>query len=265
MRHRRSRSVGITILAAIGLLCTPGTTFSQDSVSVRISTNFEEAVLFADSVRIGRVPGEPLRLSSEVRVLRLAAPEGSSWTIEPLIHPIGDLEGDTSDVRMDFPYYFRVESIPFGANVHHETSAGWKPLGTTPLTFTSTEPLEGVLAVERAGYVIERLDPGKAIWNRLIVTLKPSDEPDPTGAQVRWSPPPKRRDWIDYAALGTAVAAGVLAVHYKFKADDLYSRYEQTRDQSLRPEIKSYDVRSGVAFGVMQGGIGLFALRLALR
>jgi hypothetical protein len=95
--------------------------------------------------------------------------------------------------------------------------------------------------------------------------LKPSNEPDPTGAQVHWKPPPKRRAWIDYAALGTAVAAGVLAIHYKFKADDLYSQYEQTRDQSVRQEIKSYDVRSGVAFGVMQGGIGLFALRLALR
>ncbi|MEX1056000.1 MAG: hypothetical protein WED81_08205, partial [Rhodothermales bacterium] len=197
--------------------------------------------------------------------LRLAAPEGSSWTIEPVVQSIEGLVADTIDIRMDFPHYFRVESVPFGASVYHETSDGWKALGTTPLTFTSGEPLSGVLAVERSGYVIERLKPGDDIWNRFVVTLKPSNDPDPAGAQVHWKPPPKRRVWLDYAALGTAVAAGVFAVHYKFKADDLYAQYEETRDPSLRPDIKSHDVRSGVAFGVMQGGIGLFALRLALR
>lgn len=155
--------------------------------------------------------------------------------------------------------------MPFGADVHLEKNGDRILLGSTPLLHRAPAPLEGNLAVGRPGYAIERLQPGDDIWNRHAVALSPSRNLDVSVASVDWKPPPKRRQWIDYAAVGTALAAGAFAVHYKFKADALYSEYEDTADPSLRPDIHTYDVRSGVAFGVMQVGISVFAVRLFLR
>ena len=232
---------------------------------VRVETNLPEAVLYADSLMVGPVSGRFIPVPASAKWLRVTAPEVNSWTISPLSKEVTLSPGDSIDVVLNFPHYYRIESTPFGATVHHEKDDARTVIGSTPLTYVSEEPLAGMLAVERPGFAIERIRPGTEVWNRYVVGLKPTDDPDPASAQVHWQPPRKRHAWIDYAAIGTAVAAGVVAVHYKFKADDLYAEYEDTADQSLRPQIRDYDLKSGVAFGVMQGGLGLFAIRLALR
>ncbi len=238
---------------------------SEETVHVRVSTNSADALLFADSVLIGRVPSGFVSIPPETERLRLTIRDAKSWSIQPVEKRLDAAVGDSIEIHLNFPYHYRIESIPFGAKVHVEQGKEWDYLGSTPLLHTTNAPLDNILVIEHAGYVLERLDPGLDIWNRHVIMLKPSDELDPTAAQVNWKPPKQRRAWIDYAALGTALAAGMVAVHYKFKADDLYSRYEDTADPALRDDIHAYDVRSGVAFGVMQGGLGLFAIRLILR
>src|SRR5690606_38562376 len=142
--------------------------------------------------------------------------------------------------------------------------------GETPLDYTSAAPLEGALVVQEPGFVLVRLTPGREVWNAYGVTLSPESPSDPTAARVAWKPPRRSRAWIDYAAIGTALAAGAVAVHYKFKADRLYADYvDPETDPALRPQLQDrfsrFDTYSGVSFGVMQAGIGLFAIRLALR
>lgn len=232
---------------------------------VRISTNAPDAYLFADSIRIGRVPHGFFALPPATERLRLTLPDANTWTLPPVETELALAAGDSVEIDLRFPYMYRIESIPFGARVNVEQGGEWEYLGVTPLLHSSAEPIIGLLVVERPGFTLERLEPGRDVWNRHIVMLRPSDELDPTAAQVNWQPPKQRRVWIDYVALGTAVAAGVVAVHYKFKADDLYSTYEDTADPALRDDIHAHDVRSGVAFGVMQAGLGLFAIRLVLR
>ena len=255
----------ISLVIAMLLLWQVRVASAQEESLVRVNTNLPEAILYVDSLLVGTVTGEFVSVPASARELRVTAPEVNSWSISPLTREVKLSPGDSMEVHMNFPHYYRIESIPFGASVHHEKADARTLLGSTPLTYLSEEPLSGMLAVERPGYSIERLEPGKKVWNRYVIGLKPMDEPDPTKAQVHWQPPRKRNAWIDYAAIGTALAAGIVAVHYKFKADDLYSQYEDTADQSLRPQIRDYDVKSGIAFGVMQGGLGLFAIRLALR
>lgn len=246
-------------------LTDPGADPESQHAYVRVSTNMTDALLFADTVLIGHLDEGIQQIPVEVKRLRLVARDANTWSIPPVEAQVDAAEGDTINVDLHFPHQYRIESLPFGAKVYIERGDSREPIGTTPLLYTSEKPLESRIAVERPGYAIERINPGREIWNRHVVMLKPSDDLDPTAAKVSWKPPKKHRAWIDFAALGTAAAAGVVAVHYKFKADDLYSQYEQTADASLRDEIHAHDVRSGVALGVMQAGIGLFAIRLVLR
>ena len=237
----------------------------SDWIHVRVSTNARNALLFADSTYLGRVNAEYFAVSTRTQNLRLTLEDANTWSVPPIETALRAEPGDSLEIDLRFPYRYRIESVPFGANVHLERGSEWIFLGSTPLLHTSTAPLKDPLVIERAGFAVERLSPGVDVWNRHLIMLEPSAEVDPTAAQVDWRPPRQRKAWIDYAALGTALVAGAVAVHYKFKADDLYATYQETADPALRDDIHAYDVRSGVAFGVMQGGLGLFALRLILR
>jgi len=238
---------------------------NAEVVSVRVTTNSPDALLYADTTFVGGVPAGVISIPASTRRIRLVHRNANTWTIPPIEKGLDADAGDTVVVELNFDYHYQIESVPFGARVLLEEGDERSLLGSTPLLHTSDAPLEGRLAVEQAGYAIERIEPGRAVWNRHVVTLNPSELLHPSAAQVDWKPPRKHRRWIDYAALGTAVAAGAFAIHYKFKADDIFSEYEKTADPSLRPEVSAYDTRAGIAFGVMQAGIGIFAIRLLIR
>ncbi len=231
---------------------------------VHIDTNFPEALVFADSLLVGGASSMLLAVPSASRSIRLTAPNPDAWSIAPITRPLDVVAGDTARVVMRFPYHYRIESEPFGADVLIEHLEESHYIGVTPLLHRSVDPLEESILVRRVGYISQRIQPGKAVWNRHVVHLEPINEQD-TAPQLYLNPPRAHRAWIDYAALGTALVSGALAVHYKFKADDLADEYERTRNEALTPRIETQDFRAAVAFGVMQGGVAVFALRLVLR
>lgn len=238
---------------------------NAEEVGVRVTTNSPDALLYADTTFVGRVSAGVVSIPAATRRIRVVHGDANTWTIPPVEKALDADAGDTIEVELNFDYHYQIESVPFGARVLLEDEEGRSHLGSTPLLHTSEAPLDGRLAIEQAGYAIERIEPGRDVWNRHVVTLNPSELLDPSAAQVDWKPPRKHRRWIDYAALGTAVAAGAFAIHYKFKADDVFAEFEKTADPSLRPEVTAYDTRAGIAFGVMQAGIGIFAIRLLIR
>lgn len=254
----------VVLVILIGLFAVPVAP-AQDDVSVRVRTNYPQALVYADSLQIGTVQDGYMVVPARTRTLRLVSPDLDSWSVAPVTAALDAAAGDTVEVQVDFPYYYRVESVPWGADVLLEDGRDRRHLGETPLSYRSSGPLSGQLLVRLNGYAAERVVPGQEVWNRHVVSLMPSDDPDPTAAQISWTPPRKQRAWIDYAVLGTAVAAGVLAVRYKFKADGLHGTYDETGDPRIRSDIRTYDTKSAVALGVMQAGIGVFAVRLALR
>ena len=232
---------------------------------VYIDTNFPEALVFADSLLIGGASTMPLAVPAASRSVRLTSPNPHTWSIAPIARPLDVVAGDTAHIAMRFPYHYRIESEPFGADVLIEHLEEGRYIGVTPLLYRSADPLEGSILVRRGGYIPRHVQPGKAVWNRHVVHLELLDELDPAAAQLNLSPPRTHRAWIDYAALGTALAAGAVAVHYKFRADDLSDEFERTRNDALTSRIETHDFRAAVAFGVMQGGVAVFALRLVLR
>lgn len=262
---RRPTSFLLTGLVAFFVLFAAAGARAQDVRYVHVRTNHTDASLFADSLEIGPVTDAAVAVPIGTRVLRLVPHGFGGWSVPPVTAALTPGAGDTVAVRLDFPYRYRVETMPYGATVHLEDEAGWTRLGTTPLVYTSEQPLSERLVIEKAGFVLVRAEPGTSLWNIHRLTLQPVPDAAPDAARVDWRPPRQRRAWIDYAAIGTAVAAGAVAVHYKFKADRLYARYQETTDPGLRPQIKEYDTYSAVSLGVMQAGIGLFAIRLILR
>jgi len=242
--------------------CFPGQRIVAQPV---VRTNLPGATLFADSVRLGPSAQGLWVIPKTTKRLRLVAPENEAWSIAPLTKEIRGVIEDSSSLVLNFPYYHRIESVPFGASVQLETSEGRQGVGETPLVYKSIILLDGQFVVRMDGYAVQRITPGTEVWNRYDITLSQAAEDDPRVAEVRWHPPRKPNRWIDYVTVGTSVAAGIIAIHYKFKADRLYDRYEETTNPALRPDINRYDKRSSIALGVMEASLGIFAIRLILR
>ncbi len=232
---------------------------------VHIDTNFPEALVFADSLLVGGASRMPLAVPAGSRSIRLTSPSPDAWSIAPIARPLNAVAGDTVRLIVHFPYHYQIESEPFGADVFVERFGERLAAGSTPLLHRSETPLEGSILVRRSGYAPQSVQPGKAVWNRHVVRLEPLSARDIAASPLHSNPLRAHRAWIDYAVLGTALAAGVVAVRYKFKADDLADEYERTRNPALTSRIEAHDFRAAAAFGVMQGGIGIFAIRLALR
>lgn len=234
--------------------------------TVVLETNHPRALVYADSVYLGPASQGRFDLPAGSRAFRLVAPGIDTWSVPPLAAPLeAAAEGDTLHVALHFPYRYRIETVPFGATVYAETPEGRLRLGETPLLVEQDQPLTDRLIVERRGYVAEPVEPGAAIWNRVVLPLRPALRLDAPAAEVDWTPPRERRRWIDAAALGLAVAGGALAVHYKFKADALYDDFRVTQDAALQPRIEAFDRRAAYGLGAMQVGVGIFAVRLVLR
>ena len=257
----------LAVLAAT--LWTPSPGAAQERAWVAVATNAPGAVLYADSVRVGPAGTGPLQLEAGARRLRLLIPGAGDWSAQPVERDVDVPAGDTVLLTMHVPYRYRIDSVPFGAIVHLESdSSRSAPLGETPLLLERQSPITDKLVLRRDGYHPQPVEPGDALWNNHTVVLSPvpSAHESAAAVEVEWRPPSSRRtQWIDYAALGIGVAAAVVAVHYKFKADRLYDEYQETGDLSLREPIERYDRISGTALIGMQAGIAIFGLRLILR
>ena len=238
---------------------------AQQRVVVLIDTNYPEAMLYADSTRLGPARLGTFLVPAHTRQLRLVSPGGDAWSIAPVEAMLNAVAGDTVTVPLPFPYHYHIETIPFGASAFLKTMDGRMPLGQTPTLFKSLEIPDGTFIVERQGYMPEELAPGNEVWNRYLVTMQSLRVDEVESPEEAWRPPPKRRRWIDYSAAAVSVAAGALAIHYKFKADRIDDQYRATGDPELRSRVKDFDTRSAASLGVMQVGLGVLALRFILK
>ncbi|MDQ7040620.1 MAG: hypothetical protein Q9M35_06735 [Rhodothermus sp.] len=232
----------------------------QTQPVVVLSTNWPEVLVYADSVLLGPARYHIFRLPAGKRMLRVVPPEGDTWTIPARTVMLPDTTADTLQIRVTFRYHYRIESVPSGARIFIGPSERQQLLGETPFWRAFEAPLRDTLYLVRSGYAPVALWPGQQIWNRHRVYLQPLKRP--VYEVQPWTPTVRRRHWMTYAALGVAVVATAVSIHYKFQADRLYARYEETGDPALRPRIRALDLRAGIALGIAQLGLGVAALRL---
>jgi hypothetical protein len=236
---------------------------AQEAV-LRVETNDPAAHVFADSTWLGTAVREPFTLAPGLHEVRVVPSAIGTWGVPSLSFEVRAAAGDTVEVEAAFPYLYRIVSRP-GAEALLDAPSGVTALGGTPVVYRSAGRPEGYFRLEREGFVPALVRPGTELWNLHEVTLEPVRDPDAESLGISVQEVRGPRRWIDYATVGVAVAAGVVAVHYKQKADRRYDVYRETGDPTLRPAIDRYDRYSAVALGTMQVGIGVFAIRLALR
>ncbi len=258
---------GLPLAALMVLaLCMPAQINAQVLTSrvVEVRTNVGNAMVYADSVYIGRASDQFFSLSRSAKVLRLVPPNLDSWSMSPLVADLETAVGDSLVFDLDFQYHYRIESVPYDAQVFIETPGERILLGDTPLLYAIDDPIRGMLLVTKSGFEPLRITPGEKIWNQHYINLEDKIEEEEL-AKAFWQPGNKSTRWIDYVAGGVALASGIMAVRYKTKADRRYARYENSGDPVLRPGFERYDTYSAVALGTMQVGIGVIAVRLVLK
>lgn len=260
MRLRNSQRV--LCLAMLSFMVAP---LVWGQARVTIDTNMPEAIVYADSIRLGEAAQQRFLLPEDTQTLHLIPPVRGAWSITPLHHALGSVK-DSAHVRLHFPYHYQIETIPYGATVYQMTLDGRRYLGETPFVHRTDSPLIDNLLVERLGYEQLEITPGQEVWNRYMLSLKPLALVDTEAAvEVDWLPPRENKRWIDVLALGTTLVGGALAVHYKFKADRRFDDHKVNGDPRLKSDIKRYDLYSGIALGGMQAGFTVFTVRLIRR
>ncbi len=260
----------VAILFVVGITLVANDVSGQATDSLRlkhifVSTNWTDAVVEVDGNVLGTAVRKQFVVPSTSKTVKLIPPTGGAWDIHPIQASIDLTAGDSVSIDLDFPHYYKFESAPYGASVVINGASGATVLGTTPFLYESRRPLSEPVEFRLAGFFPEAIAPGDAIWNRYVVEMKPENLDDIADHVYYGQNSRSRRWWIDAAAVATAATAGVLAIHYKFKADSRFDEYERTGNPALRPEIDRLDNYSAVSLVMMEAGIGLFAIRLVLR
>ena len=222
--------------------------------TLNVTSNVQEAIVYADSGRLGTIADGPFQISDVPTRIVVTLDGGTLWTVDPIVF---ELEQGQDDLKIEalFDYHYRIESIPSGAQVSLDNTV----IGQTPISFQRPTALESDLIVTLDGYGVQRITPGSDIWNRTLLELSPQNGLL-TGVNES---PLRKRKWINYAAVGTSLASGVLAIHLRTKADNRFEDFHETGDNRLKKEIKRLDLQSGISLGVMQVGIGVIAFRIA--
>jgi hypothetical protein len=174
---------------------------------------------------------------------------------------------------MALPTRYRVESLPLHALVVLEHADGRRDtLGHAPLTVDLPAGARATLLGTRDGFATARVPLG-APNGPVLLALRPEglDAAAPVPVALL---PTQRSTWprtlTDLGIGAATLAAGAVAVHYKFRADSVDDQYRalasaQRGSTALRDEASRLDRLSAVALGAMQVGVGVLAVRFALR
>jgi hypothetical protein len=246
-----------------------GIASAQAQTSATLIVEASQGTVVVDGEESG-VPGEVLEVTAGERVIWLVDAVGT-WNPRIDSARVKLAAGDTLRLQMALPFRTRIETHPVGAEITLIVADGTtRELGTAPLTVDLPEGTLAELVADADGYAPQRRAMDGS--SRIHLTLTP-------GAGVRVEPvvqtfatrrASRRRTLIDLGIGAATLAAGAVAVYYKFEADAVDDRYRdpeslQRGDESLRQEALRLDRRSGVALGTMQVGIGVLALRFVLR
>lgn len=211
-------------------------------------------------------PGTPVTVPAG-RVHVTALTDVQAWDGPRAEVDIDAVAGDTVRVTLAVPVRYRIESVPLGATV----AVAGRSVGTTPVNVDLARGATAAATVRLAGYT-DAVAPLGGAGGPIAVVLRPAGaaEGPPLVVRLPTQRSPRVRTWIDVGVGALTLAAGAVAVHYKFRADALDDRYRDPESpergtESLREEAENLDLRSGLALGAMQVGVGVLALRFILR
>lgn len=253
--------VGCLLMIIVAILPEVLSAQETSNIVVDLKTNLDESIVYADSLLLGRALNGRFEVPAMTKKIWLVPPEVDSWSISPLYAELSAVPGDTVALSMNFQYHYKLESIPFAAEVFFEQPNERVLLGETPLDYKSDLPLRGMLLVSKEGFKPKRFSPGEDLWNHHYVELELENE---ALAEEYWHPGKKSGRWLNILAGGAVIASGVAAIRFKSKADSRYDEYALSGDPALRGGFERYDRYAAISLGTMQAGIGFLAVRFVL-
>ncbi|GAB5535664.1 MAG: hypothetical protein Rubg2KO_19130 [Rubricoccaceae bacterium] len=251
------------------LLLLFGIASAQAQPVATLVVDAQEGVVVMDGEEVA-APGEALALSTGEHLVWLVD-DVEAWNPRIDSARVELVAGDTLRLSMALPIRTRIESQPVGAEITLVTADGAaRPLGVAPVTVDLPDGALAELVAELDGYVTVRRSVDASPLVRLELAAEPGIRVEPMVQTFATRRAARRRTLIDLGIGAATLAAGAVAVYYKFEADEVDDRYRdpeslQRGDEVLRQEALSLDRRSGVALGAMQVGLGVLALRFVLR
>jgi len=251
------------------LLLLFGIASAQAQPAATLVVDAHEGVVVIDGEETG-APGEALAINAGEHVIWLVDEVGA-WNPRIDSTRVELVAGDTLRLSMALPIRTRIESQPVGAKITLVTADGAaRQLGSAPMTVDLPEGAMAELVADLDGYVTQRRSVDASPLVRLDLAPETGVRVEPMVQTFATRRASRRRTLIDLGIGAATLAAGAVAVYYKFEADEVDDRYRdpeslQRGDEVLRQEALSLDRRSGVALGAMQVGIGVLALRFVLR
>ena len=246
-----------------------GVASAQAQPAATLIVDAREGVVVIDGEEIG-APGEAVALDAGQHLIWLVDEVGA-WNPRIDSTHAELVAGDTLRLSMALPIRTRIESQPVGAELTLVTPDGVaRSLGTAPVTVDLPDGALAELVADLDGYVTQRRSVDASPVVRLELAPESGVLVEPMVQTFATRRAARRRTLIDLGIGAATLAAGAVAVYYKFEADEVDDRYRdpeslQRGDETLRQEALSLDRRSGIALGTMQVGLGVLALRFVLR
>lgn len=240
---------------------------SAAAQSAHLRVDAQAGAVSVDGERAGDV-GDWIAVELGERVVALVD-DVDAWNPRRTERTITFATGDSLTVAMALPLRLRVETLPIRALVIREDGGARDTLGTAPLDLEIESGAPVVLEASLDGYeTVRQSVPPDAGGVTLVLPL--GSETRPEAALLPTQRSTFRRTLLDVGLGAAALAAGAVAVHYKFRADDIDDRYRTEGsadygDEALREEALRLDRYSAAALGAMQVGLGVLAVRFVLR
>ena len=254
------------IRAALLSLVLTGAALAQPA-AILVTADGASAVL-VDGALAG-APGEWIDVAPGSRRVQATADAGV-WGSRRVETEVDVAPGDSLRLALTLPRRVRVETLPIRALVVFESTAGAvDTLGTGPVTVDLVPDETGTVTATLEGYApaSASLGPGADV---VTLVLRPAAGAQPEIALLPTARSTRRRTTVDVALGAASLAAGALAIHFKFRADGIDDDYRGPDpalrgDEALRQDALRYDRYSAVALGAMQVGLGTLAVRLIFR
>ena len=112
---------------------------------VKVETNQSDAFVYADSTWLGTVETSLFQIPRGADKIILVPQVADVWSVSAISHSLRGSELDTMEVKLHFPYFYRLETIPSGVDIYLTDGTVRRHLGTAPLEYRSDTPLLGEL------------------------------------------------------------------------------------------------------------------------
>ncbi|OGU62669.1 MAG: hypothetical protein A2V66_04235 [Ignavibacteria bacterium RBG_13_36_8] len=235
---KRNMKTKIAYIFLFFLICS--IIYSQDCVfTLYINSNRTDAAIYINNKLVGTGSTE-VTLEIGKHQIRLKESE-RRWGAQLITDTVEILDCDiTKYLNYNFENEMYLDSYPQDAAVTKNDDV----IGYTPL---SLFPQKGLYELSKSNFE------SKLIELTEISSVNP--------IQLNFTGEINKTNFVESVwfkvMLGSAVAFGATAAHFKIQADKKYDQYLETNDRKYLDETNKYDLYSGIAFGALQVNFGV--------